>query len=97
MQTTHTHSDILVLTAPVTVTTSPMHAPAILKTIAKKAGFSCQTVDLNQLTYRWSRKKHAGLSLYFRFTNEANSPLSSELQKSLDTWLSKVQKILYTA
>ena len=90
MQTTDTHSDILVLTAPLTVTRLPMHAPAVLKAIAKKAGFSCRTVDLNQLTYRWS-KKHTLLSSYFRFDNRANSP---ELQKSLDTWLSKVQKII---
>lgn len=94
MQTTDTHSDILVLTAPLTVTHLPMHAPAVLKAIAKKAGFSCCTVDLNQLTYRWLRKKHNLLSSYFRFDNKADGPLSSKLQKSLDIWLSKVQKII---
>lgn len=86
MQTTDTHYDILVLTAPSTITPLPMHAPAVLKAIAKKAGFSCYTVDLNQLT-----KTHTLLNNYFRFANNANS---SELQKSIDDWLSKVQKII---
>ena len=95
MQTTDTHFDILVLTAPLTVTRLPMHAPAILKAIAKKAGFSCCTVDLNQLTYQWTnKKKHAVLLTYFTAGERAGGPLSSQGQKSLDIWLSNVQKII---
>jgi len=92
MQTTHTHLDILVLTPPLTVTRLPLHAPAILKAIAKKAGFSCCTVDLNQITYQW--KNHAGLIPYFSAGERANGPLSSKLQKNLDMWLSNVQTII---
>lgn len=51
--TTHIYADILVLSCPLTDTESPMHAGAVLKSIANKAGFSCATVDLNALTNKW--------------------------------------------
>ena len=50
---TNTHTDILVLSCPLTDTESPMHAGAVLKSVANKAGFSCATVDLNTLTIKW--------------------------------------------
>jgi tRNA A37 methylthiotransferase MiaB len=45
--------NILVLSCPLTDTNQPMHAGAVLKSIANKAGFSCTTVDLNALTVKW--------------------------------------------
>ena len=45
--------DILVLSCPLTDTSVPMHAGAILKSVANKAGFSCATVDLNALAVKW--------------------------------------------
>lgn len=50
---TSTPTDILVLSCPLTDTNQPMHAGAVLKSIANKAGFSCATVDLNALTVKW--------------------------------------------
>ena len=50
---TNTHTDILVLSCPLTDTQSPMHVGAVLKSIANKAGFSCTSVDLNALTMQW--------------------------------------------
>ena len=50
---TNTHTDILVLSCPLTDTQSPMHVGAVLKSIANKAGFSCTSVDLNALTMKW--------------------------------------------
>lgn len=46
-------TDILILSCPLTDTNQPMHAGAVLKSIANKAGFSCATVDLNALTVKW--------------------------------------------
>lgn len=92
MHTPDTHSDILVLTAPLTLTRTPMHAPAVLKAIAKKAGFSCCTVDLNQQSHLWFKRGHGQLNHYFRLGILPKD--TSELQKNLDVWLSRVQKII---
>lgn len=45
-------SDILILSAPLIITDSPLGAGAVLKSIAEQAGFSCAVVDLNILTMR---------------------------------------------
>jgi tRNA A37 methylthiotransferase MiaB len=50
---TNAPTDILILSCPLTDTNQPMHAGAVLKSIANKAGFSCATVDLNALTVKW--------------------------------------------
>jgi hypothetical protein len=42
-----TSPDILLISAPLTVTNVPFMAGAALKPIAVKAGYSCSTIDLN--------------------------------------------------
>jgi hypothetical protein len=62
--------DILLISAPITVTELPFMAGAALKAIANKAGYSCSTFDLNRMTLKWiqaqeSEKKSANLSNFF--------------------------------
>lgn len=60
-------TDVLILSCPYTVTSQPMNAGAVLKSVANRAGYSCSTVDLNAITINLIKTKpHLnGLITYF--------------------------------
>ena len=73
-------NDILLITAPLTVTFSAPQASAILKAIAVKLGRKCTTVDFNALTLQWmtklSRAQFASLKNFFLYgTTSDSTPL----------------------
>lgn len=62
--------DILIISAPLTVSEAPFMAGAVLKAVANKAGYSCSTVDFNRLTLQWLqtdalKNKYAELIKFF--------------------------------
>jgi hypothetical protein len=60
--------DILILSVPLTTTQRPMHAGAVLKSVANKAGYSCATMDLNKITLNWiETHPNRKLTNYFVF------------------------------
>jgi hypothetical protein len=70
-------NDILLITAPLTVTFSAPQASAILKAIAVKLGRKCTTVDFNALTLQWmtklSQAQFASLKNFFLYGTTSDS------------------------
>jgi radical SAM superfamily enzyme YgiQ (UPF0313 family) len=96
------NTDILVLSCPLTDTKQPMHAGAVLKSIANKAGFSCTTIDLNAITIKWllnnsqNAKNFPGVFLdsstirsYFW-----NGQVNHQTQECIDTFTGMVLEII---
>jgi len=93
---TNTHTDILVLSCPLTETGSPMHAGAVLKSIANKAGFSCTVVDLNFLTLKWlqSRKHNSNLNSATIRSFFWNGKRNHQTQEVIDQFTHMVLEII---
>jgi hypothetical protein len=85
-----TDPDILILSLPLTNTPEPMHAGAVLKSVANKAGYSCATVDLNKITIDWiNTLPNQKLAHYFVFGETKDLDL-----KLIDEFLSIALKIV---
>jgi radical SAM superfamily enzyme YgiQ (UPF0313 family) len=85
-----TDPDILILSLPLTTTQQPMHAGAVLKSIANKAGYSCATVDLNKIIVDWIRTHpNQKLANYFVFGKTEDLDF-----KLIDDFLSIALKIV---
>ena len=101
---TSTPTDILILSCPLTDTNQPMHAGAVLKSIANKAGFSCATVDLNALTVKWistASKRTEQLSENFLDPDTIKSyflhnSITHQTQKCIDKFTVMVLEIVIT-
>lgn len=103
--------DVLLVSAPLTVSKVPFMAGAVLKAVANKAGYSCSTVDLNAITLRWlqqdysNKKKYSELIHYFfsdvsylKHGLDVNESRIQQLEisKEIDQWLTAVACIVET-
>lgn len=90
IQTPDSSPDILLISAPLTVTNVPFMAGAALKPIAVKAGYSCSTIDLNRLTLQWVQSKQ----LRDRYTDITNFFFAygtvDNCKNEIDQWISTV-------
>lgn len=86
-------NDILVITAPLTVTYSAPQASAILKAIAVKLGRKCTTVDFNVLTLHWmtkfSQKYFVNLKNFF-----LHGTTSDQTQLFVNQWLGNLMTVV---
>ena len=103
-----TSPDILLISAPLTVSVVPFMAGAVLKAVAEQAGYSCSTVDLNRLTLRWlqqdsMRDQYAGLVNFFfsdvSYLSHGLAPVDSNTKeekysKEITQWLWSVAYIV---
>lgn len=86
-------NDILLITAPLTVTYSAPQASAILKAIAVKLGRKCTTVDFNALTLHWMtkfpQKQFVSLKNFF-----LHGTKSDQTQLDVNQWLANLMTIV---
>ena len=86
-------NDILLITAPLTVTYSAPQASAILKAIAVKLGRKCTTVDFNALTLHWMtkfpQKQFVSLKNFF-----LHGTASEQTQLDVNQWLANLMTIV---
>jgi hypothetical protein len=86
-------NDILLITAPLTVTYSAPQASAILKAIAVKLGRKCTTVDFNVLTLHWMtkfpQKQFVSLKNFF-----LHGTTSDQTQLDVNQWLANLMTIV---
>ena len=72
--------DILILAVPLTDTDKPLQAPAVLKAVVEKHGYTAQTYDLNYELITSKNKELDFLKQYFSFgtTNDHNKIILAE-------------------
>jgi len=90
-----TSPDILLISAPLTITKVPFMAGAVLTAVADKAGYSCSTVDLNRLTLRWLqtndlKNKYADLvNLFFSDVSYLKHGLDPDNETEISTYITQ--------
>lgn len=78
---------VVILTVPWTDSAIPLMAPAVLRPIVEKAGYSCLAVDLNVEVYQWTRdhSDQQDLIRFFfdEFTNAKTAPILHQMFLSI--------------
>ena len=79
--------DVVILTVPWTDSAIPLMAPAVLRPIVEKAGYSCLAVDLNVEVYQWTRDHNDQQDLirffFDEFTNTKTAPVLHQMFLSI--------------